>query len=166
MTTTDLGQWHVILARRHYTNHTADRATQIPTIQSVWIPTLNGKYPLQNMILAQWPTTDPQTWHQIRTLPASILGGWPPITISPVTLQSFKATLQTLQTLTPPDPDPAPCSVGDTIMFNYFAFNNTKGHVIWIDNRNSLIGTRIQIMGRDQTLMLPYAAVLAVLPTP
>ena len=151
--------WHVIIARDHHrVPLTAQRADNLACVAAVWVPTLRDKRCLGSMLLAQWNTRDPFSWHDIRDLGVRILGGFPPHQITLEHLVSFRAMLASF---IDPDP-PAPCNPGDKIIINLLGLPNVTASTLWA--ARGTVGVRLAMLGRPQLLTMPYSAVIAVLP--
>lgn len=162
--------WHVVIARSGKWALVNSTLAALPSIVEVCAPRRTETVVrcgvkseritswLGPLTLARWATSDPHVWHEINALDhvAAILGGWPPAVVTESAVQVMLNTIQIIESKGQ-DLGSPPCSAGDLVRFTHLAFYRLIARCVWVSD--ALVGVRVQILGRDQVIPVPWAAV-------
>jgi hypothetical protein len=111
------------------------------------------------LVLAKWASDDPHLWHDIRGLPDvwGIVGGWPPAVVPNSQVERLLSRIKAIEgehTIEIP-----PCQSRDIVRFTWLAFHRLLTRCMWVCERDRTVGLRLEILGRETVLPIPWSAV-------
>jgi transcription antitermination factor NusG len=163
--------WHLAVTRLGLQRHAIAALQGLPDITEVYAPSrsmvrvirgqrISREIPwLGPLVLARWDGDNPHIWHDVRRSlgVTGIVGGEFPKPIREGEVERLRAWLSMLETRGQADLKPAPCAIGDEIMFSYLAFQNTIGKVDFVGD--DYADVKIALLGYPTIVPVPFDAV-------
>jgi transcription antitermination factor NusG len=165
--------WHAAIVRSTNYQRTAERLAALESVDETYAPLrlsvtvkrgrrIERWVPwLGTIVLARWDGDDAAAWHHINDTSGvmAILGGEFPASIRGDEVERMRRWLEGLGERREYQVK-APCKTGDTIQFDYLAFQEWKSRVLEVCDECVLV--MVTLLGVDTELYVPFQAITAV----